>query len=214
MGKILIKQDLGIVQERVYVMSWGIAPLMFRNIILLITTSIVKHSSLSVMCMHTLKDSMKRDIVIVSPDDSVKKAADMMASKGIGCVISVEGNKPLGIITERDIVRKVVHKERNPDKTLVRDVMSRKIISLDSGRSIQEAVDTLEKKRIKKLPIIEHDKLIGIVTMTDLLISLGGIENEESENLKKLVKDLHLTKIKLQSRIVELEDRLSRSSEP
>ena len=161
--------------------------------------------------MHTLKDSMKRDIVVVSPDDSVKKAVDMMASKGIGCVISVEGNKPLGIITERDIVRKVVHKKRDPEKTLVRDVMSRKIISLDSGRSIQDAVDTLEKKRIKKLPIIEHDKLIGIVTMTDLLISLGGIESEESENLKKLVKDLHLTKIKLQSRIIELEEKLSGS---
>jgi len=158
--------------------------------------------------LRTLKESMRREIVVVSPDDSIKSVASIMASKGIGCVISVKENKPIGIVTERDIVKKIIHKGRDPATTRVRDVMSRKIISLDSGRSIHDAVDTLEKKRIKKLPIIEHDKLIGIVTMTDLLKSLREIEGEESESLRKLVKDLHLTKIKLQSRIVELEDRL------
>jgi predicted transcriptional regulator len=157
--------------------------------------------------MKTLKDSMNRRIVVVAPDDSIKRAVRLMASKNIGCVVSVEMNKPVGILTERDIVR-IIHKGMDTDKTKVKDVMSKKLISLDSGKSIQEAVDILEKKHIKKLPIIESGKLIGIVTITDLLKSLRELENEESKKLKKTVKDLHLTKIKLQSRIISLEDKL------
>lgn len=160
--------------------------------------------------MYCLKDSMNRNIVAVGPDDSVRKAVKLMASRNIGCVVSVEKSKPLGILTERDIVR-IVQKGIDLDKTRVSDIMSRKIISLESGSSIQSAVDILEKNHIKKLPVIERGRLIGIVTMTDLLKSMRRIEVEEEKKLRKTVKDLHLTKINLQSRIIELESRLTKT---
>ena len=160
--------------------------------------------------MDCLKDSMNSNVVVVEPNDSVSKAVKLMASKNIGCVVSVEKNKPVGILTERDIVR-IVYKGLDAEKTRVSDIMSKGVISLESGMSVQAAADMLEKNHIKKLPVIEHDKLIGIITMTDLLKSMRRIENEEEKRLKKTVKDLHLTKIKLQSRIIELESRLTKT---
>jgi predicted transcriptional regulator len=160
--------------------------------------------------MDCLKDSMNSNIVVVEPKDSVSRAVELMASRNIGCVVSVEKSKPLGILTERDIVR-IVQKGLDLDKTRVSDIMSRKIISLESGSSIQAAVDLLEKNHIKKLPVIERGRLIGIVTMTDLLKSMRRIENEEEKRLRKTIKELHLTKINLQSRIIELESRLTKT---
>ena len=167
-------------------------------------------NKLWVVVMESLKDVMKRDIVVVAPDDSLKDAVDIMASRNIGCVVVVDKNRPLGIITERDLVRKVLSKNIYPSEAKVKDVMTTRLISLDSGKTIHDAVDVLEKNNIKKLPVIEYGKLIGIVTMTDLLKSLRRTEDEKSEKLRETIKDLHLTKIKLQSRIIELEDKLNK----
>lgn len=161
--------------------------------------------------MQPLKESMRRDVVVVRPGDAVRRAVKLMASRNIGCVVSVEKRRPMGILTERDVVR-LVSKGVDMEKARVGDVMSRKVVSLDSKRSVQEAVDLLDKRKIKKLPIIEHGKLIGIVTMTDLLRSLRKAESEEARELRKAVKDLHLTKISLQSRIVELEEKVSNNA--
>ena len=160
--------------------------------------------------MPTLKDNLKRNVVLVNPDDSVKKAISLISSKNIGCVISVENNKPVGILTERDLIRKILSKGLDSTKVTVKDIMTKNIISLESERSIQEAVHLLEKRHIKKLPIIDNGKLIGIVTITDLLSSMRRLEYDESEKLKKTIKNLHLTKIKLQSRIIELEENLAK----
>jgi predicted transcriptional regulator len=157
-----------------------------------------------------IKDEMKRDVFVTGPGDSVKNAINLMSSKNIGCVVSVDKNKPVGILTERDILRKVVAPGIDSDNTKVRDVMTKKLISMESSKTVQEAVDLLEKRGIKRLPVIEFGKLIGIVTMTDLLKCLRKIENENSKKLRKTIKELHLTKIKLQSRIIRLEDKLTK----
>jgi CBS domain-containing protein len=161
--------------------------------------------------MQPLKDSMRRDVVVVRPEDTVRRAIELMASRKIGCVVSVDRKRPVGILTERDIVR-LVSRGIDTEKARVGGVMSRKIVSMDSGKGIEEAIDLLDKKKIKKLPIIERGKLIGIVTMTDLLKSLRKIEGEESRKLRKTVKSLHLTKISLQSKIIALEERISRNA--
>lgn len=157
-----------------------------------------------------IKDEMKRDVFVTGPDDSVKAAINLMSSKNIGCVVSVDKNKPVGILTERDILRRVVAPGIDSDNSKVRDIMTKKLISMESSKTVQEAVDLLEKRGIKRLPVIEFGKLIGIVTMTDLLKCLRKIENENSKKLRKTIKELHLTKIKLQSRIIRLEDRLTK----
>jgi predicted transcriptional regulator len=154
---------------------------------------------------------MKKKTFVTHPEDTVKSAVSLMAKKNIGCIMVVDKNKPVGIVTERDILKKIVYPSRQPDGIKVKDVMTKNIISMSSDKSVQEAVDLLNKKKIKKLPVIEKGKLKGIVTMTDLLKSIRDLESQEFVQLRKTVKDLHLTKIKLQSRIVDLEDRINKS---
>jgi signal-transduction protein with cAMP-binding, CBS, and nucleotidyltransferase domain len=159
-----------------------------------------------------LRQEMKRNVVAISPKDSVKKAARVMASKNIGCVVSKEKDKPMGILTERDILKKVTAKGLDPESVMVNDIMTKDIITLDPNRTVQEAVDLLEKRKIKRLPVAEGGKILGIVTLTDLIRCMRRIEDKESKELKKMIKDLHLTKIKLQSRIISLEEKIIRKS--
>ncbi len=157
-----------------------------------------------------VRDEMCKNVVVAEPRDSVKLAVKIMSSKDIGCIVSVDKNKPVGILTERDIMKRIVAPGLDAEKTLVRDVMTRKLIGMESTTSVQDAVDLLEKKKIKRLPVIEHGKLMGIITMTDLLRCMRRLEGEEAKELKKAIKDLHLTKIKLQTRIIELEEKMER----
>jgi CBS domain-containing protein len=157
-----------------------------------------------------LEKEIRRNVVVISPKDSVKKAASLMASKDIGCIVSVETGKPVGIMTERDILKKVTAKGTDPESINVGDIMTRDIISIDSQRTVEEAVDLLEKKRIKRLPVIEKNNLMGIVTLTDLIKCLRRIEIDDLKRLQRTIKDMHLTKIKLQSRIISLEDKVNK----
>ena len=123
-----------------------------------------------------LKDEMKKDVTFVHPDKSVRYAGQILKAVGIGCMLVIDKDKIVGILTERDITQKVVADGLNPEKTLVRDIMSRKIISLSQDNTIEDVVDLMEEKGIKKLPIIEDGRILGIVTMTDMLRTLREIE--------------------------------------
>lgn len=155
-----------------------------------------------------LEKEMKRNVVVIDPKDSVKKAASLMASKNIGCIVPVKTGRPVGIMTERDILKKVTAKGTDPESINVEDIMTKDIISLDPQKTVEEAVDILEKKKIKRLPVIEKNKLMGIVTLTDLVKCLRRIEIDDLKKLQKTIKELHLTKIKLQSRIISLEEKV------
>lgn len=123
-----------------------------------------------------LKDEMKTDVTLVHPDKSVRYAGQILKAVGIGCMLVIDKGKIVGILTERDITQKVVADGLDPEKTRVRDIMSRKIISLSQDNTIEDAVDLMEEKGIKKLPIMEDGRILGIVTMSDMLRKLREIE--------------------------------------
>lgn len=153
---------------------------------------------------------MRKHVISVSPDETVRKAVKSMADNNIGCIVACKGERLSGILTERDVVKKIVASGTDPNFTKVSDVMTKKLIALDPKKTVQEAAGILEKRKIKRLPVIEGGKLVGIITMTDLISSMRDIEKEESEKLRDTVKELHIAKIKLQSRIIELEESLSK----
>ncbi len=158
-----------------------------------------------------VKDKMHKNVITASPDDEVRKTVKTMADHNIGCIVICENGKPCGILTERDIMKRIVAPGTDPNFAKVREVMTKKLVDLDSGKSVQEAVDILDKNGIKRLPVIDSGKLVGVITMTDLLRALREIEDNESREISKRVKDLHLTKIKLQSRIISLEDKINKA---
>jgi len=118
--------------------------------------------------MLKVKDIMVTDLVTVKADISVKKAVKVMNDFEIGCLIVVEDGEAVGIVTERDILKRIVVEGKDPEKTLVREIMSKPLIITSPETSLEEAIEAMFKHKIKKLPVIDGGKLVGLVTFTDI----------------------------------------------
>ena len=112
---------------------------------------------------------MTRDPVTASPDLTVDKVAVLMRDRGVGSVIVVDGATAVGILTERDIVTKVAAPARSPASLRVRDVMTTPVLSISSSDDIEEAARRMSARRIRRLPVVDDGKLVGVVTENDIL---------------------------------------------
>jgi len=124
-----------------------------------------------------IKDVMVTNIITIEAGATVKKAAELMDKLDIGCLIVVSYGNPIGIITERDVLKKVVLQRRDPGKTKVGNIMSAPLITAHPQTDIRDAVRLMNERRIKKLPIIEDGNLIGLVSLTDVMRSLAYFEH-------------------------------------
>jgi CBS domain-containing protein len=107
-------------------------------------------------------------VITIPPNATVKEAARVMNKYEIGCLIAVEKGNALGIITERDLLKKIVEHFKNPQKTKVHEIMSKRLIVGTPQMEVADAVRLMLQKKIKKLPIIEDNKMVGLVTLTDI----------------------------------------------
>lgn len=115
-----------------------------------------------------VKEAMKTNLVKIKADDTVLEAAIQMKKHKIGNVIVVEKKQPIGILTESDILKKVVAEGKHADVTFVEDVMSTPIIVGDPYISLEKAMTIMGKCNIRRLPVIENGELIGIITQRDI----------------------------------------------
>jgi CBS domain-containing protein len=120
-----------------------------------------------------VKDVMTKRVVRIEFSETVLEAARLMSRKRIGCLVVVELEKPVGIITERDVLRRVVAKGVNPAGVKVAEVMSKPLKTIGPNDSIDEAARRMIKDRIRRLPVVEGLRLVGIVTSTDLVKHWG-----------------------------------------
>ncbi len=111
---------------------------------------------------------MTRDVITVESGSSLRDAVELMNKYEIGCIIVLEKGKPAGIITERDLLKKVLVNISDVKALRVDEIMSRPLTSARPGDNVEDAARTMLAKRIKKLPIIHDGNLVGIVTLTDL----------------------------------------------
>jgi CBS domain-containing protein len=118
--------------------------------------------------MPSVKDIMTKEVVKISVNDDVFAAAELMNSSEIGCLVVVDGENPIGIITERDIVRRVVAKEL-PLETKVSKVMSKSLITIDPEASLKEASRVMSSHKIRRLPVLKQNKLVGIIVSADFV---------------------------------------------
>jgi hypothetical protein len=119
---------------------------------------------------------MIEDVITIKPNATVRQAAELMNLHEIGCLLVVDQEKPVGIITERDILKRAICKSKMSQKTKVRYLMSKPLITASPQMHAGEAAKLLLERNIKKLPIVEGGRLVGLVTITDLLRSPGVIE--------------------------------------
>lgn len=119
--------------------------------------------------MMIVKDIMQTDIEKVDAGVNIKEAAKRMSEKKIGCLLVVEDHKLLGIVTEDDIIKKVVVEGKSPHDITVADIMVKEVIHISPEETIEAAAQLMTDKSIKKLPVVGDKKLLGIVTATDMV---------------------------------------------
>jgi CBS domain-containing protein len=111
---------------------------------------------------------MTRDVVTIDASDTVLDACNKYKEKKVGCLVVVDGESCVGIVTERDLIERSICVRRDPDTTRVRDIMSSKVKVVNQLDTIEKALDTMRQYKIKKLPVISSEKVVGIITMTDI----------------------------------------------
>ena len=112
---------------------------------------------------------MVSKVVTTKKEATVEDAVKLMNKHEIGCLVVLENGKPAGIITERDLLKRVLSKSKELRNLKVKEIMSEPLLSIAPNVQIEEAVKLMFTKNIKKLPIIEKGKLLGLVTLTDVL---------------------------------------------
>ena len=123
----------------------------------------------------SLERFCREPVVTIQPKQSVRDAALMMRDRHVGAVLVVDGDRPVGIVTDRDIVMRAIIENRDTNTTPVRDVMSGSLTVVGSDQKIDDAVIALRTAGIRRLPIVNAaGKAIGIVTLDDLVVLMAG----------------------------------------
>ena len=116
-----------------------------------------------------LLTTKNKNVWTIEPGTSVYDAIAQMADKQIGALIVTEKDKVVGIITERDYARKVILEGRSSKTTSVRDIMTRRVIYVVPDQKIEECMVIMTEKRIRHLPVLDGDKLVGMISIRDVV---------------------------------------------
>jgi len=117
-------------------------------------------------------DAKGHDVYSVRPDDTVLHALQMMEARNIGALLVRDGDRLVGIFTERHYARKVFLKGRSSPKTLVREVMEANVVHVEPEQSAEACMALMTQRRIRHLPVLSEGRLVGIVSIGDLMRSL------------------------------------------
>ena len=122
------------------------------------------------MSVLVVRDIMTNWVAAADPERSVRDAATIMAKAHTGSLVVMIKGKPAGIVTEGDISR-ALSEGVNPDKVPIKKIMSKRLITVSPDKRVEEAAKLMTEKQIKKLPVVEEGRLLGIVTQTDIVAS-------------------------------------------
>lgn len=132
-----------------------------------------------------VKDIMVEKVITVKPNTKVRDAVELMNKNEISCLVVETKRKPVGIITERDVLKKIVCQSMNPELVRVSEIMSKPLIVGKVDMDLGDAVRLMLKQNVKKLPIVSAGKLVGLITLTDI-VRVGHVEHL----LIKIIKQL------------------------
>jgi len=111
---------------------------------------------------------MVKDVITLQTDASAYDAVKLMNKNRIGCLVALDNSKIVGILTERDLLERVLEKCKNPKETRVSEIMTRQVIVGKPDMQLVEATRLMFENKVKKLPIVEGNRLAGLVTLTDI----------------------------------------------
>ena len=123
----------------------------------------------------------------VSSDTTVYNALVKMADKNIGAVLVIDNEKLSGIFSERDYARKIVLKGLHSDETLVKDVMTAKVITIDMEGKLEDAMQIMSDKHIRHLPVMDGEELVGIISINDLVTTIINEQKAQIASLESYI---------------------------
>ncbi|UCC28506.1 MAG: CBS domain-containing protein [Candidatus Bathyarchaeota archaeon] len=115
-----------------------------------------------------VEDAMIRDVIAVDATSTVKEAVEIMNEHEIGCLVVIENHRLIGILTERDVLKRVLAATKDPKKTKVGEIMTTRVFTVSPETDLEEAARLMFENDVKKLPVVSKGKLVGLVTLTDL----------------------------------------------
>ena len=134
-----------------------------------------------------LLGSKTPEIFAVSPDASVLDAIKLMAEKGVGAVLAMQGARLCGIVSERDYARKVVLQGRSSSNTPVRDIMTAKVVTVRPDDSVDHCMQVVTEHRIRHLPVADGEAIIGVISIGDLVKAVIEDQKVELDQLQRYI---------------------------
>ena len=114
------------------------------------------------------EDVMTREVITLDENISAKKAAEIMAQEGVSAIIVTTDGKAIGILTERDILKRIVVEAKNSVETKLKEIMSSPLVTIGPSVDLEEAARIMFEKKIKNLPVINDNRLIGLINLQDI----------------------------------------------
>lgn len=136
--------------------------------------------------MRTIKhilDRKSRELATIAPDKKVFEALQLMADKNIGSVIVMNGDRYLGILSERNYARQIVLLDKSSKEVLVKEIMRTDLPLLSENDSIEKCMETMSQLNVRYLPVVENEKLIGLISIKDILDEFLLQQKEVIDNL-------------------------------
>ena len=136
----------------------------------------------------SIKDVMVEEVITVEPNTKVREAVELMNENEIGCLVVTRKGKPVGIVTERDILKKIICQSKDPEQVRVSEIMSEPLVVGKVDMNLGDVARLMLKRNVKKLPIVNGGNLIGLVTLTDI-VRVDHIEHLLVNIIKQLRKN-------------------------
>ena len=127
------------------------------------------------------------DIWSIGPEATVYDAIHLLAEKEIGALIVLQGGDLVGVISERDYARNIILKDKSSKKTLVKDIMTENVITVGPDEDIAECMALMTDKRIRHIPVISNDRLIGVLSIGDLVRAVIAEQQSTIVDLEKYI---------------------------
>jgi CBS domain-containing protein len=135
-----------------------------------------------------LLDEKGHDVLSIHPDDSVFDAIQLMAKENVGALVVIEDDRPVGIFTERHYARSVFLMGRSSPKTRTREIMTTDVICARPEQTVEECMAVMTSKRVRHLPVLREERLVGIVSIGDLVKSIIEDQNFAIEQLEHYIR--------------------------